>query len=110
MPIIPDPFTTVDDAAMAKRLGTSDTAEAAAMLEVAVALLTDYTAGAWKPIPPKLLDEAVLRVGRALWDGRKVPGNGAQYATAAGEAAPPPPADPLRPAYPMLQRYVGGFA
>lgn len=114
MTTYPVPVTTVDAARLAVRVGAKGAdqlADVETTLAATVALLNDTLARAFREVPVDLLDDWVLRVGRAKWDSRKVQhGAGGQLATVGGEQGVRPPRDPLAVIAPELGRYVVGLA
>ncbi len=101
------PATTWTSDSLASELGArgDDVARLARHLETATDLLEDATRVTFRTIPESVADEMVLRVIRALWDGRKS-AHGQQFTDNAGEAAPRAPRDPLASCEALLGRYV----
>ena len=99
--------TTVTAAGLAQVMGrpAGDTAVADAHAE-AVALLTDATAEAFRPIPPPVCDDLVVRVARSCHENRTRHAHGAAAAQMGGETLVRSPRDPLAPAVGILARYV----
>lgn len=100
--------TTIDAAILARRLNKKpDDPEVARCLEVAIAVLEDYLEDAIRPVPPAVVDDCVVRVGRAVFDSTARGGGGAAQQTQVGTGDfVRGPRDPLTPVYPMLARYV----
>lgn len=95
---------------LAKRVGAkpSEAIEGGVLDQVhdaALELLIDAATVTFRPIPPSVAEEMLVRVVRALWDARRTT-HGAQLTTLDAEAAPRAPRDPLAPVGPMLARYV----
>lgn len=87
---------------------TDTLTEVARHLSTAVDLLEPLigdTAPVIRPVPDTVADELVLRVVRALWDGRKS-ATGQQFTENGGPAAPRAPRDPLAACEAILARYV----
>ncbi len=80
-------------------------AEVERHLTTAVDLLEDVCLVTFRVIPESVADEMVLRVVRALWDGRKT-ASGQQFTDNGAQAAPRAPRDPLAAAEALLARYV----
>ena len=100
--------TTVTAAQLAAALGIRDTSdgEVARCLAVAVALLTDATAAAFRPIPATVCDDMVIRVGRSVWENAKRQHGGVATTQLGGETAVRTPRDPLAVVKPYLASYV----
>lgn len=72
-------------------------------------LVTQYVTGVTREIPDAILDRATLEVGSELFHRRQAPNGVAQFSSLDG--APVRVArDPMVGAYPLLSRYVVGFA
>lgn len=90
----------------ARGTAAADTlAEVQRHLDTAVELLTDACLVTIRTIPASVADELVIRVVRALWDGRKT-ASGQQFTENGGPAAPRAPRDPLASSEAILARYV----
>lgn len=106
------PATTVTAAKLAgllKRPATDpDVADA---LAEAIAHLETATETPFRPIPVDVMDSMVVKVARAVYEGRTRSSYGGSQATQVqGETAMRPPRDPLAAVQPTLGHYVLGLA
>lgn len=95
-------------AAALKRPPGPDVEQAYAL---AVGVLEDALAKAWRPVPVGVVDGMVLRVGRAEYEARSRSNHGGGQATQVqGETVQRPPRDPLATVSTILARYVDNMA
>lgn len=94
---------------LGKRIGKSapaDSAMVARLFEEASTLLEEELVTAWRPMPPEVQDDCVLRIGQALWDASKTSSGAGPQTSADGPALPRSPRDPLASSRTLIGRYV----
>lgn len=99
---------TIDPATLGARLTIRDPNEADRIHAEATVLLTDALADAWRPVPPEVADECLLRVANALKNAVRVQASGGQMVKAEDGATVAAPRDPLAAAEHLIRRYVVG--
>lgn len=106
------PATTVTAQALADLLKrpATDLAVTDALAE-AIGHLETATEDVFRPVPQSVMDSMVIKVARAVYEGRTRSAYGGSQATQVqGETAMRPPRDPLAAVQPTLARYVIGMA
>lgn len=85
----------------------ADDPEVARVLTVALETLEDALTDAFRVMPASVIDDCIIRLGRAIWDSTSRGRDGAVQASQVGTEGPVrAPRDPLTTIRPILSRYV----